>query len=112
MMSHDSLIRAMLLVEVKLARVEARLGIIPAAAADGVEVAAAQNFDAAELMRESQRAGTLAIPLVKRLSERAPFAHWGATSQDISDTAVVLLLAREREKLAADQKRLHAALRR
>jgi len=112
MMTDEALIQAMLLVEARLARVQARLGIIPAAAAAAVEAAAAQDFPAAELMRESQRAGTVAIPLVKVLWERAPFAHWGATSQDISDTAVVVLLARERDALAADQKRLQAALRR
>jgi 3-carboxy-cis,cis-muconate cycloisomerase len=112
MMTDEALIQAMLLVEVRLARVQARLGIIPAAEADAVEAAAAREFAPAELMRAAERAGTVAIPLVKDLWERAPFAHWGATSQDISDTAVVVLLKGEREALAVDQKRLQAALRR
>jgi len=42
----------------------------------------------------------------------ATFVHWGATSQDVSDTATVLLLRRARQLIAADHKRLQQALRR
>ena len=121
MMTDDSLIDAMLLVEAKLACVEARMGIIPASAAEAISAAAAAgDFSTAQLTQDAVRAGTLTIPLVQALTERvrrvdpaaAGFVHWGATSQDISDTATVLLLARARDILAADQKRLHNELRR
>ena len=71
-----------------------------AAAAAIAEAANAEGFDTAELARQSLRAGTPAIPLVRMLTERvrardakaAGFVHWGATSQDVIDTALVLLL--------------------
>ena len=76
-------------------------GVIPADAAAAItEAAVAEGFDTAELVRQSLRAGTPAIPLVRMLTERvrarneaaAGFVHWGATSQDVTDTALVLLL--------------------
>ena len=119
--SDDSLLQAMLDFEVALARAEARLGIVPQSAADAVQNAAkAANFDAAALTRETLRAGTPAIPLVKALtalvraadSSAARFVHWGATSQDVADTALILLLKQSQPILAADLGRLEKALRR
>ncbi len=119
--SDAALLQAMLDCEAALARAEARLGIIPAQAADAITQAAQANgFDAAELARQSQRAGTPAIPLVKMLTARvrkidaasAAFVHWGATSQDVADTALVLLLRRCRDILRADHERLAGALHR
>ena len=117
--SDESILRAMLDFEVALARVEARLGIIPQSAADAIARAAAEDaFPAADLARETLRAGTAAIPLVKALTARvhaidpaaAGFVHWGATSQDVTDTALILLLGRARALLAADHLRLETAL--
>ena len=97
--SDQSMLQVMLDFEVALARVEARLGIIPEEAAETIAVAAkAHLFDLAVLSHDALRAGTLGIPLVKALTERvhasdpaaASFVHWGATSQDIADTALVL----------------------
>jgi 3-carboxy-cis,cis-muconate cycloisomerase len=119
--SDASLLQAMLDFESALARAEASVGVIPAPAADAIAKAAkAQNFDAAQLAPQALRAGTLSIPLVKALTERvraidaagARFVHWGATSQDVSDTAMVLLLRRARQMLAADSARLQQALHR
>lgn len=119
--SDANVLRAMLDFEVALARVEARLGVIPARAADAIAAAAQPDeFDAAELTRQSLRAGTPAIPLVNALKERvrakdpdaAGFVHWGATSQDVVDTALVLLLSQCRAVLAADNERIQRALRR
>src|ERR1044072_5671023 len=101
--SDASVIQAMLDFESALARAEARVGVIPEAAAQAISAAAtADGFDDAELSRQSLRAGTPALPLVKMLTARvratdpssAGFVHWGATSQDVSDTALVLLLRR------------------
>jgi 3-carboxy-cis,cis-muconate cycloisomerase len=118
--SDQSILRAMLDFEVALARVEAKLDVIPREAAEVIAQAADTDFfDAPELARETLRAGTPAIPLVKALTERvrsmdhkaARFVHWGATSQDVVDTAFVLLLKQARPLLEADHVRLDDALR-
>jgi len=118
--SDASVLQAMLDFEGALARVEARLGLIPQKAAEAIAHAArAQNFDTAALAAGGLRAGTLAIPLVKALTERvraadadaAGYVHWGATSQDVTDTALVILLGRVRSIFAADHARIEQALR-
>jgi 3-carboxy-cis,cis-muconate cycloisomerase len=87
-------------VEAALARAQARLGIIPAEAAAAISAAAAglaaepQPIDLARLKRETENVGYPILPLVRQLAERAGEAgrwlHWGATTQDIMDTAAVL----------------------
>lgn len=114
-----SVLQAMLDFEVGLARAEARLGIIPSPAADVIAVnARAGNFDLAQLANDTLRAGTPGIPLAKALTEKvrgadanaARFVHWGATSQDVADTALILLLKQAKPVLLADVTRLHDAL--
>jgi 3-carboxy-cis,cis-muconate cycloisomerase len=85
----------MLDVEAALARVQARLGIIPADAADAITRAArVENLDTAELAASSRNVGYPVVGLVAGLSRAAGSAggwtHWGATTQDIMDTATVL----------------------
>jgi 3-carboxy-cis,cis-muconate cycloisomerase len=118
--SDESVLQALLDFEAALARAEARVGVIPKAAAETIaKCAVAEGFDIAELARETLRAGTPAIPLVKALTARvraddadaARFVHWGATSQDVADTALILLLRRARKILAEDHARLVEALR-
>ncbi len=68
--SDESIVRAMLDFEVALARAEARLHVIPHAAAETI-AAAARDFAAPTVLaRETLRAGTPAIPLVRFLTER------------------------------------------
>ena len=89
-------LQAMLDFEAALARAEAGLGIIPHSAAS--EIAAkckVELFDMAALYREAALAGTPAIPLVRMLTalvegEAKRYVHWGATSQDAIDTALML----------------------
>jgi 3-carboxy-cis,cis-muconate cycloisomerase len=108
--SDASIVRAMLDFEVALARVEARLGIIPQSAADAIAAANPDAFDVAELSRSTLRAGTPGIPFVRMLTAlvkskdeaAAGFVHWGATSQDVSDTALVLLLKRAQRLIEDD----------
>jgi len=116
-----SLLQAMLDFESALARAEARAGVIPASAATAITQAArAEGWNMEDLARQSLRAGTPAIPLVLMLTARvrdadpesAGFVHWGATSQDVTDTALVLLLRRCREVLAADHQRIDRQLSR
>ncbi len=78
----------------------------------------AELYDAVEIAAASARSGTATIPLVKALREQvgrmspsaADFVHWGATSQDVADTAIVLLLKQARSILQADLARLEGAL--
>jgi 3-carboxy-cis,cis-muconate cycloisomerase len=100
-LSDASLVAAMLRVEFALAKAEAAIGVIPARAVDAIEQSAdVAGYDLAALAAEAAQAGNLAIPLVRHLTQRvaridadsARYVHWGATSQDIIDTAMVLQL--------------------
>jgi 3-carboxy-cis,cis-muconate cycloisomerase len=117
--SDESVLRAMLDFEVALAGAEARAGVVPQTAAEAIAKAAqAETFDITALAHDALRAGTLAIPLVKALTEKvratnssaAGFVHWGATSQDVADTALVLLLKRAQTIFESDLTRLETAL--
>src|SRR5262245_9958370 len=116
--SDDSMLRAMLKFEAALAAAEARAGVIPQRAADAIRAACrAEQFDAAAIAREARESGTVSIPLVEALRSRigdadsARFVHWGATSQDVADSAMVLALGKARYTLAADHARLDRSLR-
>ncbi len=101
----------MLDVEAALARAEASVGVIPQAAAAPIAAAcSAERFEIGALAEAATRAGNLAIPLVKSLTaevaksdaEAARYVHWGATSQDIIDTATMLMLRAAIDALLAD----------
>jgi 3-carboxy-cis,cis-muconate cycloisomerase len=118
--SDVSVIQAMLDFEVALARAEAQLRIIPQSAARAIARAArAEAYDGAALARETLRAGTPGIPLVKALRKKvqqedafaADYVHWGATSQDVADTALILLLRTSAAILDAELVRIETALR-
>ena len=108
--SDESVLSAMLEFEIALARAEARHGLIPPEAANAVAAAVPGNFAISVLAEAAFRAGTPAIPLVKMLTDEvrkadadaARFVHWGATSQDVADTAMALLLRRAEPILIAD----------
>jgi 3-carboxy-cis,cis-muconate cycloisomerase len=104
-------LQAMLDVEAALARAEAACGVVPATAAEAIGAACrAELFDADALGRAAVGGGNLAIPLVKALTAKvaerdadaARWVHWGATSQDIIDTGLVLQLRKALPLLAAD----------
>src|SRR5215471_11151963 len=87
-------------VEAALARAQARLGIIPAEAGEAITRAGSafangeRALDLARLKRETETVGYPILPLVRQLAESTGdygrYIHWGATTQDIMDTAVVL----------------------
>jgi 3-carboxy-cis,cis-muconate cycloisomerase len=117
--SDQSVLQAMLDFEAALARAEARVGIIPQSAADAISSAAvASNFDPAALAHDTLRAGTPGIPIAKALTNRvrsanpaaAAFVHWGTTSQDVADTALVLLLKKAQPLLDIDLRKTEQAL--
>jgi 3-carboxy-cis,cis-muconate cycloisomerase len=87
--------------EAALARAEAAAGIIPGRVVEPIAKACkAESFDLAALAEAATRSGNLAIPMVKALTaevakgdtEAARYVHWGATSQDVIDTATMLSL--------------------
>jgi 3-carboxy-cis,cis-muconate cycloisomerase len=86
----------MLRFEAALARATARAGVAPSEAADAIaECCREELYDVDAIYTEAVIAGTPAIPLVRMLTERVPepargWVHWGATSQDVIDTALVL----------------------
>jgi len=99
--SPQATLQRMLDVEAALARASAAHGVIPQAAVPAIVAACeASQLDAAALARDAALGGNLAIPLVKQLTARvkaadaeaSKYVHWGATSQDIIDTATVLQL--------------------
>ncbi|HEV2547685.1 MAG TPA: 3-carboxy-cis,cis-muconate cycloisomerase [Stellaceae bacterium] len=106
-------VQKMLDVEAALARVEARLGIIPDAAAQAITAAAQVDRLALRELGESTRTvGAPVVGLVKALGRAAGgdadrYVHWGATTQDIMDTALVLQM---REGLALIERRLRALI--
>jgi 3-carboxy-cis,cis-muconate cycloisomerase len=119
--SDDSVLQAMLDFEAALARAESRCGLISKDAADAITGACeASRYDPKALAVEMRRQAAMAIPVVKALTENvrqasplaARFVHWGATTQDVTDTALVILLGRARAMLAADHERLLRTLRR
>jgi 3-carboxy-cis,cis-muconate cycloisomerase len=104
-------LQAMLDFEAALARAEAAVGVIPESAATPIGRACkAGAFDLAGLAEAATRSGNLAIPLVKALTAEvakgdalaARFVHWGATSQDVIDTATMLVLRAAIDVLLAD----------
>lgn len=106
---------AMLDFEVALARAEAAAGVIPAGAADVIARAAdVAAFDPAAIAEASRATATPSIPFVAALAARvqaidpvvAGYVHFGATSQDVFDTAMVLCLARARARFVRDHRAL------
>ncbi|MDB5605218.1 MAG: 3-carboxy-cis,cis-muconate cycloisomerase [Bradyrhizobium sp.] len=97
--------------EAALARAEVAVGVIPASAAGPIANACkAGAFDLAALADAATKSGNLAIPLVKALTasvtktdaDAARYVHWGATSQDVIDTATMLTLRAAIDALLSD----------
>ena len=96
----DALLARCVEVEAALARAQAKLGIIPAEAAEAITHAensltsGHETLDLARLKGETETVGYPILPLVRQLAEltgaAGRYLHWGATTQDIMDTAVVL----------------------
>ena len=104
-------VAAMLRFEAALANAQASVGLIPEAAAQSiVGTCKVELFDAAKIVRESARAGSLAIPLVKSLKETVglfnrdavAYVHFGSVSQDVIDTAMALITRDVVEQIETD----------
>ncbi|MEU9220331.1 3-carboxy-cis,cis-muconate cycloisomerase [Streptomyces sp. NPDC048376] len=110
-------LRALLDAEVALTRAQAALGLAPAEAAEAVGAAAAapDAFDARSPAGRARGGGNPVIPLVADLTRAVgepygPYVHRGATSQDILDTATMLVAARTLDLLLPDLARAERAL--
>ncbi|MET0518600.1 MAG: lyase family protein [Burkholderiaceae bacterium] len=103
LVSDGAVVQAMMDFEAALARAQGRLGVIPPQAAQAIaSLCRAELYDVPAMLAASGRAGSLAIPLVNKLTETvalfdpvsAGYVHWGSTSQDVIDSAMVLLTRR------------------
>jgi 3-carboxy-cis,cis-muconate cycloisomerase len=93
-------LRALLDAEAALARAQARLGVIPDGVADAI---AGAEIDLEDLAVRARGAGNPVVPLVADLRAVAgEHVHHGATSQDIMDTAAMLVADRTRRIVCAD----------
>ena len=117
--SDAAIIQGMLDFEAALARAQAEEGVIPAHAAALIAPACrVERYELAPIVAASSVAGTLAIPLIRQLTaevakrdaEAAGCVHWGSTSQDVIDTAMVLATKRALTLIDARLRDLIAAL--
>lgn len=110
-------VRAMLLVEGALARVQGDLGVIPVESAAAIGRAAMEvQIDPAALAGATAANGVVVPGLVAAFRremgapDHAQYIHWGATSQDIMDTALMLRLARALDQAGEDLRLVLGAL--
>ena len=102
--------------EAALARVQARLNIIPAEAAREIErTCRVENIDFAKLKKQTERIGYPVLPVVQQIVEKCAkglgeWCHWGATTQDITDTATVMQIRAALELVETDMEAIAAAL--
>ncbi|MDR6976147.1 3-carboxy-cis,cis-muconate cycloisomerase [Streptomyces sp. 3330] len=114
----DAYLRALLDAEAALTRAQESLGLAPRGAGAAVTSAAGDGgFDVRSLADRARGGGNPVIPLVADLTkavgeEHGPYVHRGATSQDIMDTATMLVAVRALALLLADLDRVQRALAR
>ncbi|MDB5383228.1 MAG: pcaB, partial [Rhodospirillales bacterium] len=114
--SERAWLQRMLDVEAALARAQAKLGIVPAEAAIAITDAAdASRLDLPALAAATRNTGYPVVGLVRQLSalagaEAGRWTHWGATTQDIMDSATVLQMRDGLDLIEADLRALCAAL--
>jgi 3-carboxy-cis,cis-muconate cycloisomerase len=103
-------------VEAALAKVQARLGIIPREAAEEiVRHCRVEEIDFAKLRQQTERIGYPILGVVSQLNARCrdklgEYCHWGATTQDITDTATVLQIRESLALVDADLAAISVAL--
>ena len=111
--SDRTLIQTYIDVEVALARAQARCGVIPAEAAEAIaRESRLDRIDFDHLRHETDNVGYPILPLVHQLvamcGEAGRYVHWGATTQDIMDTANVLQVRAALALVDADLRALRA----
>ena len=103
-------------IEAALARVQARLGLIPQEAAEEiVRHCRVEEIDLAKLRAQTERIGYPVLGVVSQLNalcrdKLGEYCHWGATTQDITDTATVLQIRESLAIVGRDLAAISAAL--
>jgi 3-carboxy-cis,cis-muconate cycloisomerase len=103
-------------IEAALARVQGRLGLIPKEAAEEiVKHCHLDQIDMARLRQQTERIGYPILGVVSQLNllcadKLGEYCHWGATTQDITDTATVLQIREALDLVDADLTAISAAL--
>ena len=116
--SDENRVQKYLDVEAALARVQARLGIIPRkAAAEIVRHCSAKKMNMALLKSQTEKIGYPVLPVVQQLVKRCKgglgeWCHWGATTQDITDTATILQIREALDLIEDDLDAIAGALAR
>ncbi|MFF4724086.1 3-carboxy-cis,cis-muconate cycloisomerase [Streptomyces mirabilis] len=115
--SDGAFLGALLDAEAALTRAQAGLGLAPDAAASAVSAVAAADLDVRSIALRARGGGNPVIPLVADLTaavgkEYGPYVHRGATSQDMLDTALMLVARRTLDLVLADLERTARALAR
>ncbi|SMC96346.1 3-carboxy-cis,cis-muconate cycloisomerase [Lentzea albidocapillata] len=113
----QSFVDAIVRTEVALAKAQARVGVIPQDAAESIAASCdPARLDHERLRRDTGNVGYPVLPIVTQLAEQCGAAggylHWGATTQDIMDTATVLQCAEALALVEAELDRLRESLRR
>ncbi|WP_322062836.1 adenylosuccinate lyase family protein [Paraburkholderia sp. J63] len=113
--SDHALIQRYIDVEVALAKAEARVGVIPAEAAGQIaRESTIERIDFDHMREETDIVGYPILPLVHQLvgmcGDAGRYIHWGATTQDIMDTAVALQVRDALDSIDADIRELRAIL--
>lgn len=113
--SDGALVQRYIDVEVALARAEARVGVIPAEAAETIaREARIERIDFDHMREETDIVGYPILPLVHQLVQicgnAGRYVHWGATTQDIMDTAVALQVRDALDSIDADIRELRGIL--
>src|SRR5258707_7623118 len=103
-------------IEAALARVQARLGIIPQHACDEIlRHCGIAEYDFAKLKSATERIGYPVLPVVQQLvalcrDGLGEWCHWGATTQDITDTVAVMQIRAALELVEQDMEAIATAL--
>jgi 3-carboxy-cis,cis-muconate cycloisomerase len=103
-------------IEAALARVQGRLGIIPAEAAREIEAKCRiENIDLNKLKQQTERIGYPILGVVQQIvaicaKGLGEWSHWGATTQDVTDTATVMQIRAALDLVEVDMEKIAAAL--
>jgi 3-carboxy-cis,cis-muconate cycloisomerase len=113
--SERSLVEAWLEVESALAAAQAELGIVPQEAADAIASVTTDTIDLERLRERTRVVGYPILPLLEQVRASSPeevgrYLHWGATTQDIMDTGLALVLSRALDRIESLTLRLGAAV--
>ena len=115
MFNQRSFVETFLQVEAALARAEAEVGLIPASAAETISAKATVDcLDSGRIAANVDEHGLFSMAIVEtwkaELGDAGEYVHWGATTQDVSDTVLVLLCREAHDAVVRDIDEIRRAL--